>query len=150
METRALMRTPFFNCYRMARAFTLIELLVTIAVIAILAALLLTTMNSVKLKAQRTHCLSNVKQLALGSFMYASENNRHAGVETSAFPGGNWMGTLNEYAKVKGLLICPSAPLHEPPRASGNEQGYADRPAWQSESVYATEKRLTKNRRTRF
>ena len=76
------------------RAFTLIELLVTIAIIGILAALLLTALSSVRLKAQRIHCLNNVKQLALGSFMYASDNSRHAGVETSAFPGGNWMGTL--------------------------------------------------------
>src|SRR6266550_5153890 len=108
------------------RAFTLIELLVTVAIIGILAALLLTALSSVKLKAQRIHCLSNVKQLALGSFMYASDNSRHAGVETSAFPGGNWMGTLNEYARTKRILICPSAPLHEPPPASGNEQGLAD------------------------
>jgi len=112
-----------------AGAFTLIELLVTIAIIGIVATLFLTALSGVKLKAQRTHCLSNVKQLTLGSFMYASENSRHAGVETSAFPGGNWMGTLNEYARVKGILICPSAPLHQPPPANGNEQGYADR-AW--------------------
>jgi len=111
------------------RAFTLLELLVTIAIIGVLAALLLTALSSVKLKAQRTHCLNNVRQLALGSFMYATENSRHAGVETSAFPGGNWMGTLNEYARVKGILLCPSAPLHEPPPATGNAQGYADR-AW--------------------
>lgn len=123
------MRTLFLNYYRSACAFTLIEFLVSIAIIGILAALLLTALSSVRLKAQRTHCLSNVKQLALGSFIYASENSRHAGVETSAFPGGNWMGTLNEYARVKGILICPSAPLHQPPPASGNEQGYADR-AW--------------------
>jgi len=38
------------------------------------------------LKAQRIHCLSNVKQLALGSFMYASEIHRHARVETSSNP----------------------------------------------------------------
>ncbi len=115
-----------FNCYRMARAFTLIELLVTIAIIGILAALLLSALSSVRLKAQRIHCLNNVKQLALGSFMYASDS-RHAGVEAPAFPGGNWMGTLNEYAKVKEIVICPSAPVHHPPPASGNEQGYADR-----------------------
>ena len=55
--------------------------------------------------AQRIHCLNNVKQLALGSFMYASDHSRHAGVEAPAFPGGNWMGTLNEYAKEKGMEI---------------------------------------------
>lgn len=111
------------------RGFTLIELLVTIAIIAVLAALLLTAISSVRLKAQRTQCLSNVKQLALGSFMYAQENSRHAGIETAAFPGGNWMGTLHEYASTQGILDCPSAPLEDPPPASGNLQGYADR-AW--------------------
>jgi prepilin-type N-terminal cleavage/methylation domain-containing protein len=79
------------------RAFTLIELLVTIAIIGVLAGLLLTALSIVKLKAQRIHCLNNVKQLAFGSFMYASDNSRYAGVEAPAFPGGNWMGTLNEY-----------------------------------------------------
>ena len=107
METRALMRTPFFNCYRMARAFTLIELLVTIVILGILAALLLTALSGVKLKAQRVHCLSNVMQLALGSFMYASEHSRHAGVETSAFPGGNWMGTLKRICQVERDFDLP-------------------------------------------
>jgi len=111
------------------RAFTLVELLVTIAVVAILAALLLPVLSSVRLMAQRISCLNNVKQLALGSFMYASDNSRHAGIETSAFPGGNWMGTLNEYASVKGILMCPAAPARQPAPARGNAQGYADR-AW--------------------
>src|SRR5438093_10507902 len=82
--------------------------------------LCLRPLSSVRLKAQRIHCLNNVKQLALGSFMYASDHSRHAGVEAPAFPGGNWMGTLNEYAKGKGILICPSAPCptHRPPAAT--------------------------------
>src|SRR2546426_1286154 len=71
-EPDAPMRTPFCNYFSKPRAFTLIELLVTIAIIGILAALLLTALSSVKLKAQRINCLNNVKQLALGSFMYAT------------------------------------------------------------------------------
>jgi hypothetical protein len=67
--------------------------------------------------------------LALGSFMYAQENSRHAGYETAAHPGGNWMGTLHEYASVKGSLVWPAAPLEEPPPPSDNLQGYAGR-AW--------------------
>lgn len=110
-------------------AFTLIELLVTLAILGVLAALLLTALTSVKLKVQRTYCLNNIRQLSLGSSIYASENSRHAGVETPAFPGGNWMGTLHDYAKVKSILLCPAAPLQEPPPPWGNEQGYADR-AW--------------------
>ncbi len=112
-----------------ARAFTLIELLVSIAVIAILATLLLTALSGVRLKAQRVQCLNHVKQLTAGSFLYASENSRHAGIETAAFPGGNWMGTLNDYGTTKGILLCPSAPLRQPASARGNEQGAADR-AW--------------------
>ena len=110
-------------------AFTLVELLVVLAIIGILTALSLTAVSTVKLKAQRVGCLNNVRQLALGSFMYAQDNSRHAGYETSAFPGGNWMGTLNDYASTKGILICPAAPVHRPTPVGGNVQGCADR-AW--------------------
>jgi len=114
---------------RLRRGFTLVELLVAVAIIGILAALLLTVLSHAMMRAHQSTCLNNVRQLSLGSFIYAQENSRHAGIETSAFPGGNWMGTLNEYASKRGILVCPSAPLQEPAPKSGNEQGYADR-AW--------------------
>jgi len=55
------------------RGFTLIELLVVIAIIAILAAILFPVFAKAREKARQTACLSNMKQLALASLMYASD-----------------------------------------------------------------------------
>ncbi len=57
------------------RAFTLVELLVVIALIAVLAAMLFPALNRAKEKAQGVQCVSNVRQLAFGWFLYSDDHN---------------------------------------------------------------------------
>jgi prepilin-type N-terminal cleavage/methylation domain-containing protein len=57
----------------MKKAFTLIELLVVIAIIAILAAILFPVFAQAKLAAKKSRALSQMKQLGVAVYMYASD-----------------------------------------------------------------------------
>ena len=78
-----------------AAAFSLIELLVTVAIIAILAALIVPALGRAKESGRATSCRGNLHQIGLALQMYVDANNNTLPVMYDAPLDTNVMATNN-------------------------------------------------------
>ncbi len=107
--------------------FTLIELLITIAIIAILAAMLLPALQSARSKARTINCLSLQRQLSLSLIQYMSNYDGFIPAKSgTGVTGSNPFWYTNLQSKqVEGFTspktaICPSYRAVNPSADSAN------------------------------
>jgi prepilin-type N-terminal cleavage/methylation domain-containing protein len=101
-------------------AFTLVELLVVIAIIGILAALLLPALSRATGRAHQATCINNLRQINLGTLLYAHDNGETLPRLPVPDPYPNnesffFKELMKSYVGLKGpptngdrLFLCPS------------------------------------------
>src|SRR3954447_10708989 len=80
-------------------AFTLVELLVVIGIIAVLIGVLLPVLGRAREQANRTRCLSNLRQLSQAMLMYANAYQ-------DRLPNSNPPQTTSDYDATNAVLVA--------------------------------------------
>lgn len=100
-----------------AAALTLVEVLVVMAIIAILAALLLPGIGTVKSLAESTTCASRMRQIMAVTLVYTTDNRSRLPLagDNWSYTGwwwpyyGRWWHTLEGYTETYSLFNCPTS-----------------------------------------
>lgn len=114
---------------RHTKGFTLVELLIVVAIIAILVALLLPAVKTVRKAAQNVQCINNLRQIGIGFNMYAMQFDGII-IPYNDAAAGQWNGNpafrknMGQSPKASDQwpvgLLCPAAnklPLSSATRA---------------------------------
>jgi len=103
------------------KGFSLVELLVVVLVVALLAGLSVPVLQSAMTKAEKTECLSNVKQIGLSMLLYANDHSGRLPLNSSHGGTAHFSVPLGDYLPEKSdIFSCPADPMGEDRVANGS------------------------------
>lgn len=114
------MNTDSRNPFRSTHRFTLVEMLVVIAIIAVLAALLLPSLQGALRSGRQVHCAGNLRCTGIAMAQYISDSNsfipKATWLDTNARGSGNsWDWVLLGYlSNDYGIFRCPEDKARRP------------------------------------
>ncbi len=109
------------------RGFTLIEVLVVVAILGLLTAMLMPSLNKARQAARRAVCLTNIHNLETAHWLYMTTNNGfliRVGLShgvVSDKPGVAWINTLQKSYKNRLTLRSPADNSPHWPTSEGGE-----------------------------
>lgn len=101
-----------------SKAYTLIEIVASIAISAILAAILFPAFAQARGRALQSACANNLRQLSAAALQYATDHEGLLPLTSHSGPTRAWGTTLAPYGALPALRICPSDPLASTRRAA--------------------------------
>ncbi len=109
---------PYRHLHESEKGFSLIELLAAIAVLAIIAAILISVIGNVRHSAEKSQCASNLRQLGAATLLYNSEKGHLPPiVDFRTGELGMWSWCLTEGGFVEPaseIWICPTHAAADP------------------------------------